>query len=472
MAGLRHLLCIIVFLAGVQPASAGLAEQPQPKPNVLIIFPDQLRWSAVGCYGNSVIHTPNIDRLAAGGVRFVNAFSNFPVCSPARSILLSGRYARSNGLYGNQDNPASPGRPTNRDTTIAETLAGAGYTTALVGKWHLAPQPQTLGFAESLRPFFRHRYYKQTFFKNEGKPYIYQGFSPFHETDAAVKFISEHKHKPFFLFLSLGPPHMPLDQIPDKYRKMYDPAKVPIRPNAVIDGKPAYDEEWFKIYMFDFLYYENVETFKGKLPPGMNLRHLTALYYAQTTVVDDCVGRVLDALKKAGLEKDTIVLFTTDHGDLLGSHGLFNKNTHHEESIRIPMIVRYPRKFKPRPIDKQIVSLVDVMPTLLEICAIKTPASVQGTSVAAVLAGRRKTVGENAAYIETSHFEGVRTPQYVYYCDRKTHGDEHLFDIEKDPYEMNDLVEDPAYKDVLTGLRNLTKAWRQRTPRVKPAGVK
>jgi choline-sulfatase len=463
---------MVAFLTGIQTLSAGMANKPNRKPNVLIIFPDQLRWSEVGCYGNKVIRTPNIDRLAATGIRFTEGFSNFPVCSPARSILLSGRYARSNGLFANQDNPASPGRPTNRDTTIAEVLSSAGYMTGLVGKWHLAPQPQILGFKESLRPFFRHRYYQQQFFKNEGKPYVWEGFSPFHEADAAVKFIRQHKDKPFFLFYSLGPPHMPVDHIPDKYRKMYDPAKLPIRPNAIIGGKLAYDEEWFKIYMWDFLYYLHQDTFKQELPAGMDLRDLTALYYGQTTVVDDCVGRVLDALKDLGLQRDTIVVFTSDHGDLLGSHGLFNKNTHHEESIRVPMIIRYPRKFKQRVIDEQIISLVDVMPTLLELCGLRVPASVQGTSLAKVLNGLHETVGENVAFIETTEYEGVRTKRYVYYCDRNTYGDGYLFDIEKDPYEFNNAVKEPAYQDVLARLRNLTKAWRERTPVVKSVGLR
>jgi len=461
-------IIILTCLTGVQTLSAEPVGVGHRKPNIVIIFPDQLRWSEVGCYGNPVIRTPNIDRMAAGGVRFTNAFSNFPVCSPARSILLSGRYARSNGLDRNQDHPAGPGRPTNRDTTMAEALNAAGYMTGLVGKWHLAPKPPVLGFKESLRPFFRHRYYQQKFYKNEGKPYIFQEFAPFHELEAAVKFIKDHKDEPFFLYYSPGPPHMPIDDLPDQYRTMYDPAQVVMRPNTIVDGKLAYDENWFKIYMWDFLYYEHLDTFKKQLPKGMNLRDLTALYYGQVSVVDDCAGRVLDIIRELGLEEDTIVLFTADHGDLLGSHGLFNKNTHHEESIHIPMIIRYPRKLETKVVDTQMASLVDVMPTLLDLAGVEIPDSVQGQSLVPVLTGRRLTVGNNEVYIETTDHDGMRTRRYVYAIEREGSRQEMLFDVIADPYQMNNLASDPQHDKLLKTMRSKVQDWIKRTPKVKP----
>ncbi len=449
-------------------AAAETLTRPARRPNVVTLFPDQLRWCSVGCYGDAVVRTPAMDRLAAGGVRFTHAFSNFPVCSPARSILLSGRYARSNGVQRNQDREAGPGRPTNRDPTLAEVLAAAGYDTALVGKWHLAPRPQVLGFARSLRPRMRHRYYRQIYYRNEGEPYVVEEYGPHHETEAATAFIRERRDRPFFLFLSLGPPHMPLAEQPDRYRTTYDPARIPLRDNVWRDGRLAFDENWFQIYLWDFQYYEHKGTFRRPLPPGMTLRELTALYYGQITAVDDCIARVLDAIRESGREEDTIVLLTSDHGDLLGSHHLFNKNRHYDEAIRVPLIVRYPRAIRPRVIDTRVVGLVDVMPTLLDLCGVSIPSSVQGRSLASVLRdrGQGESSGEGAAFIETNQEDGVRTLRYLYVIQRRTPHREQLFDVEKDPFEMNDVSTDPAMESILRDLRARVRDWQRRTPAV------
>ncbi len=433
------------------------------RPNVVILLPDQLRWAELGCYGHPVVKTPNIDRLASQGVRLTNAFSNDPICSPARSILLSGRYARSTGVLGNQDNEASPGRRTNKSKTLAETLSAAGYDTALIGKWHLQPTPAALGFKESERCRMRHRYYKQTYYHNEGEGHVCEEYSPHHETAAAVQYIRDHRDRPFFLYLTYGPPHMPVSEMPEKYKTMYDPAQVVLRDNVWKDGKPAYNEEWFKTYMWDFQYYQHKDTWKQQLPAGMDLRMLTALYYGQITAIDDCVGQVLAAIKDTGIEDDTIVLLTSDHGDLLGSHQLFNKHKHWDEATHVPMIVRYPRELKPAVVDTQVVSLVDAMPTLLDLCGVAAPSSVEGTSVAAVLQGKAKAVGANAAFIETGD-DGVRTQRYLYFIEGKAPHQEHLFDCEQDPYQMHDLAAEPGSADVLKDLRKRVESWQKDTP--------
>ena len=465
----RHLAANTMCLALAGPVTAQLASAPSANhparaPNVVIIFPDQLRWTELGCYGHPVVKSPNIDGLAAGAVRLTQAFSNFPVCSPARSVLLSGRYARCNGVFSNQDNEAEPGRPTNRSTTLAEALAAAGYSTALVGKWHLRPTPAALGFSQSLRCRMRHRYFKQTFYKNEGEPYVYEGYSPEHETQAAVQFVREHRDRPFFLYLAYGPPHMPLSEMPERYRTMYDPAKVVLRDNVWKDGVLAFNEDWFKTYLSDFQYYQHKDTFTQALPAGMTLRELTALYYGQITAIDDCVAQVLTAIHQAGLDDDTIIVFTSDHGDMLGSHQAFNKGVHYDEATHIPMIIRYPRVLQPRVIDQQVASLVDIMPTVLELCGLPVPASVQGTSLVPVLTGRQPQTGSNAAFIETGACDGIRTRQYLYYLGPKQAEREHLFDTQADPYQMNDLAADPSQQTVLASLRARVHAWQKQTP--------
>jgi arylsulfatase A-like enzyme len=436
------------------------------RPNILILFVDQLRWSEVGCYGNPVIRTPHLDRLASEGARFTRAFANFPSCSPARSSLLSGRYARSNGVYANQNQTDPTGRPTNRDTTLAEALAAAGYTTAMIGKWHLTPTPRTLGFQQSWLGgsagagdgYMRTRWHADG---GIGTNHLHEGYTLEHQSELAANYMRQHRDRPFLLHLAPSPPHMPIASLPEPYKQMYRPANIPLRSNVWKDGQLPFDERWFKIYLG--------ENESVTVPAGMNLRDLHALYYGQVTAVDDWVGRVLKSLADLGLDKDTIVLFSSDHGDLLGSHQLFNKNQHYDESIRVPLLMRWPGRIKPAAQDRQIISQVDLMPTLLDLCGVKIPPTVQGLSLAPVLLGAKDVVGENAAYIETTANEGVRTPRYVYWCNRKQFGNEHLFDVEKDPYEMKDLIRDPAYAEVAADLRAKTKAWHERTPSVPPA---
>lgn len=440
-----------------------LADRPANRPNIVILFVDQLRWSEVGCYGNEVIRTPNLDRLARESVRFTHAFSNFPSCSPARSTILSGRHARSNGVYANQNETLPVGRPTNRETTLPEALATVGYTTAMIGKWHLTPNPRTLGFQMSWQGgigpggdgYMRGPWRADG---GIGKNHIYEGYTLVHQSELAADFVRRHRDRPFLLYLTPCPPHMPIASLPEPYKSMYDPEKAPIRPNVSKDGRLPFDEKWFKIYLT-----QNRST---TLPAGINLRDLYSLYYGQVTGVDDWVGRVLKSIKDLGLEDNTIVMFSSDHGDLLGSHQMFNKNSHYDEACRIPLLVRWPGKIKPAVQDKQIVSLVDVMPTLLDLCGVDIPGTVQGDSLAPVLLGRKETVGENVAYIETTINEGVRTMNHVYWCSRKSFDKEHLFDVDKDPYQMRDVIADPSYKDVAAKLRAMTKAWRERTPSV------
>lgn len=226
-------LAVTILSARVSPA---YARAPQ-RPNVLILFVDQLRWSELGCYGNPIIRTPALDRLASQGVRFTHAHANFPSCSPARSTLLSGRHARSNGVYANQNEAGGTARPSNRDTTLAEALAAAGYVTAMIGKWHLAPRPRTLGFQMSwlggMGPGGDG--YMRGPWKADGgigESHAFEGYTLLHQSDLAAEFLRRHRDRPFLLYLTPSPPHMPIASLPEPYRSMYDPVKVPLRPNV------------------------------------------------------------------------------------------------------------------------------------------------------------------------------------------------------------------------------------------------
>jgi arylsulfatase A-like enzyme len=442
------------------------------KPNVIVCLCDQLRAFDVGCYGSSFVRTPNMDKLASQGVRFDVACSNNPVCTPGRSILLSGQYSRTcTGSLINVGEP-EPDRKVFAGPTLAEAFKSAGYRTGLIGKWHIEPHPRCLGFDSAFFPHHSHRYTGQTYFDINGGRRVVTGFSPDAEADELARFIESARGKPFFAFYNISQPHMPLADMPDRYKAMYAPAEVPLRSNVLHDGAPAHDERWFLIYLWDYLYYEKHLADTLTLPDGFDLRALTALYDGSVSWADDQLGELMQGLASAGLDENTIVVFTSDHGDNLGSHQLFNKDQLYEESIRIPLIFRWPGALAPRAIDTHIASLVDAMPTLLSLAGVDVPGSVQGTDLASVISGDEATVGENAAFIETSGGDvGIRTPTHLYGIKKAKDGRHRasdviddrrmFFDLARDPQQMQNLAAEPSA--VADELRERVLRWDRQT---------
>ncbi len=453
------------------------------RPNVIICICDQLRAFEVGCYGNSVIRTPNIDRLARDGVRFEHAVSTDPVCMPARSSLISGQYARTcTGALGNVSVPDEQGRPIVAswppqdrvhlpDATVAEQFKAAGYDTALIGKWHIHSAPEIVGFDYTLHPRVNHRHTGQDFVRDGGRPQVVDGFSVDYEIENVLSYLAADRDNPFFLYYSISPPHMPLADAPEKYLTMYDPDEVPLRPNVYMDGQMAYDEHWFKVYLWDFLYYSQKLPHTLDLPDDFDLRHLTALYYGLTTWVDDMVGCMMEGLRAGGLLDNTVVVFTSDHGDNLGCHHRFNKGLLIEESIRVPMIFHAPWLWDTAVNSSQVAQLIDIMPTVLDASSCPVPEHVQGRNLSPVLTGERKQLDENWGFIETSGGEiGVRTPTHL--LGRRVLGGKgsteqevtSFFDLRSDPYETNNLAGTGQQAQTEAGLGDLLSAWDKSTP--------
>ena len=452
------------------------------RPNVIVCTCDQLRAFEVGCYGNGVIRTPNIDRLAQRGVRFETAVTNNPVCMPARSCLLSGQYSRTcmgsvNNASGKdaQGKGIMPEYPVEErvhflDATLPEQLRGLGYETALFGKWHIQPSPGTVGFDYALFPRVHHRHTGQTFVENTGEGEVVEGFSVDFEAERVRAFLDGDWERPFFMFYNISPPHMPLDDAPEKYLSMYAPDEIPLRPNVFVDGEMPFDERWFKIYLWDFLFYQEGLPHTEKLPEGFDLRRLIALYYGMTTWVDDMVGLLMAGLEANGLAEDTVVVFLSDHGDNLGSHHLFNKGQLIEESIRIPMIFHAPGRWESRANTSQVAQMIDVMPTVLEICGAEVPEHVQGRSLASILSGAQERLAEDFAFVETADGQvGVRTPTHTYGIrlaeDRRTVADERhcFYDLREDPYEMENLAKTEKQVEVAEELRRRVLGWNKGT---------
>lgn len=460
------------------------------KPNVVLCQCDQMRAFAVGCYGNSFVNTPYIDRLASQGVRFDLAVTNNPVCTPARACLLSGQYSRT--CAGTSDNvfidPPKPQRTRLRDTTVAEAFQQAGYNTALIGKWHTWGHPNLVGFEESVFPCTAHRHYGQRYFENfDTEGFVVDQFAPDFESARVRDYLREHRGgegDPFFLHYNISPPHSPVGpgNASPWYHDMYLPDDIPLRDNVFIDGEMAYSERWFKIYTIWDYFTRWMEKPTDRLPEGMTLRHLVAWYYGMVTMVDDMIGRLTSALEAFDLAENTIVVFHSDHGDNLGSHGMFNKQCLYEESIRIPLIFRMPDRNASKTNIAQVAQTIDIMPTLLELCDLSVPDTVQGRSLKPILDGNSDTLADNAAVIETdANFFGrpclgIRTPTHLYGM-KLTEDARHIeqeaawfFDLGQDPYEMNNLVETGGQATLATELRERLRDWHVATPWLADGG--
>ena len=414
------------------------------RPNVLILFPDQMRAQAMGVMGNPDVKTPNIDRLASQGLLLRHTYANTPVCCPARANILTGRYAHRNGMIANDL------RLRESEVTIAEVLGRAGYRTGFIGKWHLDGGPRLPGFVPpgERRQGFEfwaanecsHSHFDTQYFRDSPEPIPIRKFEPEVWTDLALEFLEAcaKDSRPFFLQVAMGPPHNPY-KAPEKYRKMYDPAKLTMRDN------------WRE----------------GTGVPG---REDLAEYYGMITAVDDQAGRVMAALDRLKLAQDTVVLFSSDHGDMFGSQGTILKRKPWEESIGVPGIVRYPRRTEAGRRTDALFTHVDFAPTLLGLCGITAPSSMQGTDLSPLILGRTED-GPDSAFFQifgpfsggrvAEGWRGVRTKRYMY--ARTKSRPWVLYDVEKDPFELNDLVEDPASADLLRRMDDGLAQWMRRT---------
>lgn len=399
-------------------------------PNVVYVFADQWRQQATGFAGNPNVQTPNLDALAAESVHFSGAVAGCPVCCPARASLLTGQRPLTHGVFVN-DVPLRPGGP-----SIAQAFAGAGYDTAYIGKWHVdghgrssyIPPERRLGFDYWKVLECTHDYNHSAYYAGDSaQKQSWEGYDAIAQTRDASAYIRNHDNddSPFLLMLSWGPPHAPYETAPAEYRARYDPAAIQLRPN-VPEGMAAEARAWL------------------------------AGYYAHCTALDDCVGELLATLAECGIENDTIFVFTSDHGDMLGSQGRVKKQQPWDESIRVPFLLRYPGLpgWQPRE-TSALIDTPDIMPTLLGLSDISIPESVEGLDFSGHIATGQEPPAD-AALLTCPHpfgqwsapqhggreYRGLRTLRYTY--ARDLNGPWLLYDNERDPYQMHNLVDEPS----------------------------
>lgn len=445
----------------------------QKKPNLLFVFADQLRYQSIGFAGEKQVHTPNIDRFVRESANFVNAISNTPVCTPYRGCMLTGRYPHACGTITNFV------RLPDTEKTFGEILKAEGYNTGYIGKWHLSgargidyepPGAGRHGFDYWSSFAFFHRHNRIHYFEDGPEPIEPEGYQTDDETDRAIKFIErQNDEKPFCLFVSWGPPHPPYElwNMPPKYLERY--GKLEEIPRSELDEKTApLWTDWQKPFRFTpakFNYRKNASgsPFTDKA---------IATYYAMTDWVDDCFGRILAVLKKKGIEDNTIVVFSSDHGEMLNSHGMAGKMIFYDESVRIPFIVRYPKTIKAGTESDVCISSVDFLPTLLGLMNIDIPDNVQGKDLSNCALGRKGNEPAGAiiasytgyeGYIPGWEYRGIRTKRYTYARSlqelwkksapekNRIYGNNpeyFLFDNQNDPFQQKNIADDPAYKNV------------------------
>jgi len=415
--------------------AAGRTGHATDRPNLLFIFADQMRGMDMACAGNGQVRTPHLDRLAAEGTQFTHAYANTPVCTPCRGTILTGRYPHAHRAVAND--LALP----DDEVTVAELLRDAGYRTGYIGKWHLdgvprdgftPPGPRRQGFDFWAAWNCAHAYFNGRVYRDTPEAVRLRGYEPVGQTDLAMKFLAADDARPWCLYLSWGPPHAPYEQVPETYKAMYDAAQITPRPN-VWDAPPA----GFK-----------------RPGPGPS-RETLAHYYAHISAIDEQVGRLLDALRRRGQAASTLVVFTSDHGDMLWSQGTIKKEQPWEESIRIPLLVRWPRRAPAGRTSDALVSAVDLAPTLLALMGCPVPDRMQGEDLSAVALGRADE-GPDAVLLTEPvivdqglaqgirEWRGLRTARYTYarWWDG---GGWVLYDNQEDPYQLRNLIDSPGH---------------------------
>lgn len=461
-------------------AAADRTAKRATRPNLVFVFPDQMRGQALGFLKDDPVITPVLDRFAEESVVFTHAVSNYPVCSPFRSMLMTGQYPHSNGVLANcNSNGATHGYELRESARCwSDVLEDEGYSLGYIGKWHLdsphRPYVNTsnnsdkFAWNEWCPPHRRHGFdfwYAYGTYDNHFKPEYWttdaprdertlvEQWSPEHEATMASRYIRNEggryrdPDKPFALVVSMNPPHMPYPLVPKKYVDMYA-------------GKTAED----------LIVRANVDL--AKETRGSKLaRKQTRNYFAMITGVDEQFGRILQVLEDEGLSGDTIVVFTSDHGNCLGCHDQVSKNVHYEESMRVPFLIRWPEKIEPRR-DDLLLSSPDIYPTLLDLlgCAAKIPERVEGESRASIVLSGQGVRPTSQLYIWVPYGKpargrrGVRTHRYTLMVE-KMEGQpvrKVLHDNRNDPYQLQNIAAEQP-ETVVKLIESELNGWLQKT---------
>jgi arylsulfatase A-like enzyme len=461
---IQQAIFIVWLFAAVTTTSRADADEPESRPNVLFLLADDQRPDTIAALGNDLIQTPNLDRLAHEGTTFTRAIVAIPICVASRAEIMTGR----DGLFNRQGNYGFS--PAADVPHWADVMEEAGYATGYVGKWHTPGRPSDHGYAESIGLYAGGggRYpltypldwkgmpvtgYRGWVFQTDDRrifPERGVGLTPNISEDfaeAAIEFIQEDREQPFFLHVNFTAPHDPLF-IPRGYEGRYAAAEMPLPENFLPEH--PFDHGNFR-GRDEVLYHwpRTPEETRGGL----------AVYYAVISHLDAQVGRILDALEETGQVDDTVIIYSSDHGLAMGSHGLRGKQNMYEHTVGVPLIWRGPGI----PVDRRTGAqcyLRDLFPTVCRMAEIDVPETVHGKDLGPVLRGETDEIyhavfasfRDSQRMIRTDEWKYVRYPLV---------DEEQLFHLPSDPYELQNLVEDSRHADVLHDLQRRLTEWRR-----------
>ena len=425
------------------------------RPNVIYILTDQWRASSFGYAGDPNVKTPNIDNFARKSVNFSNAVSACPVCTPHRASLLTGRYPCSTGMFLNDIYLPK------EEVCMGDIFKSAGYNTAYIGKWHLDGHGRLNNVEPDRRQGFdywkglecSHDYNHMAYYENEDPDIKYwKGYSPDAVAEDANNYLDDHAKNddPFLLFVSIAAPHFPLKTAPQRYKDMYPTDKIILAPNVSDQYKDQARVE-----------------LQG--------------YYGHCTAVDAAIGSIFDKIKELDLQEDSIIVFSSDHGEMMGAHNVhpWAKQLAWDESINVPFLIRYPSigENEGRLVEAPI-NTPDILPSLLGLTGIKIPDTIDGEDISGLIKNPnpyddRVALVMNLCPFDTEYkypeYRAIRTKQYTY--ARTPSGADKLFDDWKDPYQMNNMVNDPKYADLQKNLdAKLDQALAKAGDDFKPRG--
>ncbi len=444
------------------------------KPNILFLLTDQQRPDSLGCYGGEAAETPHVNALARGGVVFDNCYVQNPLCCPARYSILTGRYPHSHRVRANW---YAPGQG---EVSFGKQLGRAGYTTSMIGKMHLTPWYDTFGFdgriiaeakfhttcPDDYQQFLgRHGWSREGLYDFSDPAYV-QNITAvksrlpveLHIDSFVGRSVCEYLRNvrgPFCAFASFLSPHNPYDP-PAPYDTLFDKvdlSQVNMMPGEVA-GKPG--------EAYDYINTRLKWPFKTDELSKEQIQISRRYYYATCTLVDDWVGRIVAVLKEQGLYDNTVIVYSSDHGDLLGDHGLVYKQCFYEQSVRVPLIIHAPRLFEPKRIG-ELVESIDLFPTFCTLGGTDPGPGNQGRSLVPVLSRTSATAGDGQLHREAAFSENYfgRMVRYGYfkmvYYPGKPYGE--LYDLEEDPDEQDNLWEKLRGSQVKRDLTELLLEW-------------
>ena len=419
--------------------------QETKKRNIIYILIDDMRFDSMSCMGHPFLKTPNLDKLAAGGVLFNHGYVTTALCSPSRASILSGQYAHTHGVLNNttalpQETPIFPA-----------LLQKNSYETGFIGKWHMG------GESDAPRPGFDHwisfrgqGIYNDPVININGESKKVDGYITDLLTGYALDFIKKDREKPFFLYLSHKAVHAEFSPA-DRHKNAYSDVKIEF-PASMADTKENYEgkPQWVRRqrhswHGVDYMYHD--QTYFERFIRDYNRTMLA---------VDDSVGALMQQLEKQGLLDSTLIMFMGDNGFLHGEHGLIDKRCAYEESIRVPYLAHCPELFQGGRRLDPIALNIDICPTILETAGCTVPVSVQGKSLLPILKGENQPWREAMLYEyfwekefpQTPTVFCVRTEKYKFMYFHGIFDLNELYDLEKDPKEMKNLIDDPSYFEV------------------------